>query len=85
MKGTTMLTPERIKQGLSAAWTAEDRLLAIAALLPDMQTDIYAGRYSAPGRPNITSLQHIMVEPAEVLEAGNVRATLAPLVKKLEF
>ena len=80
-----MLTPERIKQGISPAWTAEDRLLAIAALLPDLQLDIAAGRYSAPGRPNITSLQHIIVEPAEVLEAGNVRATLAPLVKRLEY
>jgi|GEM_PF-2405835 len=53
---------------LSPAWTAQDRLRAIAALLPDMQADIYAGRYSAVGRPNVTSLQHLIADPAETLE-----------------
>ncbi len=53
---------------LGPNWSAEDRLLVVAALLPAMQEDIYTGRYSAPGRPNITSLQHIISDPAEVLE-----------------
>ncbi len=53
---------------LSPKWSAEDRLLVVAALLPAIQEDIYAGRYSAAGRPNITSLQHIINDPAEVLE-----------------
>jgi hypothetical protein len=53
---------------LSPAWSAQDRLRAIAALLPGMQADIYAGRYSAVGRPNVTSLQHLIADPAETLE-----------------
>jgi hypothetical protein len=77
-----MLTPERVAQGLSRDWTAEDRLLVIAALLPDMQSDIYAGRYSVPGRPNITSLQHVISEPATVLEP--YRRELEPAIRKLQ-
>lgn len=63
------LTLERIAQGLSPDWTAEDRLLVVASILPGMQDDIYAGTYSAIGRPNITSLQHILSMPAEECEA----------------
>lgn len=76
------LTPERISKGLSPEWTAEDRLLVVAALLPGMQDDIYAGRYSAMGRPNITSLQHLMSMPAEACEP--YRADLEPLVKAFQ-
>jgi len=54
---------------LSKSWTAEDRLRVVAAFLPDIQSDIYAGRYSALGRPNITSLQHVIHETGETLEA----------------
>jgi hypothetical protein len=75
-----MLTKDRIAQGLTAEWTAEDRLLAIAALLPGLSQDIYANRYSAMGRPNITSLQHIIHEPAAVLEEQAVRQELAPVI-----
>jgi hypothetical protein len=78
-----MLTDEKIRAGLSPEWTAADRLLALAALLPGMQSDIYAGRYSAPGRPNITSLQHLFFESAEVLEAQGVRQELAQLVAEM--
>lgn len=77
------LTKERIAQGLTSEWTAEDRLLAIAVLLPGMQEDIYAGNYSAMGHVNITSLQHIIAEPAAMLEEHGVRVRLAPLVKEL--
>jgi len=77
-----MLTAKRIAQGLSPNWTAEDRLLVIAALLPDMQSDIYAGTYSVPGHPNITSLQHVISEPSEVLE--EYREYFAPAVAKLQ-
>lgn len=76
------LTRERVLAGLSSKWTAEDRLLVIAALLPAMQDDIYAGTYSAPGRPNITSLQHILVESAETLEP--YLADLAPAIAALQ-
>jgi hypothetical protein len=74
---------ERIAQGLTSEWTAEDRMLAVAALLPGMKDDIYAGKYSAIGRPNITSLQHILFEPAEVLEQADIRKEIAPLVAAL--
>jgi len=54
---------------LSKEWTAEDRLRVVAVLLPDLQEDIVAGKYSRPGRPNITALQHLIHESAEVLES----------------
>lgn len=53
---------------LSGKWTAEERLRVISAMLPELQNDIHMGRYSEPGRPNITSIQHVIMEPAEVLE-----------------
>lgn len=69
VKGNAM----KPKKPLSTKWNAEDRLRAVMAFLPDMQTDIYAGKYSEPGRPNITSLQHIAFDPLEVLEAERPR------------
>lgn len=74
------LTPEKMREWLTPAWTAEDRMLALAVLLPSIQDDIYAGAYSAIGRPNITSLQGILFEPADVLEAQGIRQLLAHLV-----
>jgi len=71
------LTLERWERGISPEWTAEDRLLAVAALLPGMQDDIYAGRYSAAGRPNVTSLQHVISESASVLEPYRQELNLA--------
>lgn len=71
-----------LKKPLSPAWTAEDRLRVVAALLPDMQSDIYAGRYSEPGRPNITSLQHLIAEDKDVLESH--REDLEGMVAKFE-
>jgi len=53
---------------LSREWTDEDRIRVIAAILPGMSKDIYAGNYSAMGRPNITTLQHVIHDDAEVLE-----------------
>lgn len=49
--------------------TLADRVRVVAALLPLIQDDIYAGKYSAEGRPNITSLQHILFDSSEDLEA----------------
>ena len=70
------------KKPLSAEWTAEDRLRIIEAMLPDMQDDIYAGRYSEFGRPNVTSLQHVIVAGADVLESH--REDLEQIVAKFE-
>lgn len=53
---------------ISKEWTDRDRLRVINAILPGLSDDIYAGRYSEMGRPNITTLMHIIHDPAEVLE-----------------
>jgi len=63
---------------LSEAWSAEDRLRVVAAMLPSMQSDIYAGRYSVPGRPNITSLLHVIHDTPAELEP--LRAELEQIV-----
>jgi len=47
-----------------------------------MQSDIYAGRYSAPGRPNITSLQHVLHDAPAELEP--LRSELQSLVDEAE-
>jgi hypothetical protein len=45
---------------ISEDWTLAERCRVAMAMLKLIQTDIYAGKYSIPGRPNITSIQHIM-------------------------
>lgn len=71
-----------IGKPLSKQWTSEERIRIVLALLPDMQADIYAGCYSRAGRPNITSLQHILADTPEVLEMH--RKDLEDVVKKKE-
>lgn len=53
---------------ISKEWTDRERLRVIDAILPGMMDDIYQGKYSSGGRPNITTLTHIIHDPAEVLE-----------------
>jgi hypothetical protein len=53
---------------ISPNWTAEERLRVVDAMLPSIQLDIHAGKYSHPGRLNITSVQHIIHSTAEELE-----------------
>jgi hypothetical protein len=48
--------------------TLADRVRVVAAILPGMQDDIYAGNYSVIGRPNITTIQHVLFEPSEDLD-----------------
>jgi hypothetical protein len=48
-------------------WTPNERIDVATALLSIIQLDIPAGRYSKIGRPNITSVLHVLHEPAEVL------------------
>jgi hypothetical protein len=52
---------------LSGQWTPEERIYVAVVLLTGIQRDIYAGCYSVPGRPNITSVQHLLTMPAEEL------------------
>lgn len=70
-----------MKSSISRRWTPEDRLLAIATLLPQIQDDIYNGRYSEIGRPNITTLQHIINESPECL---NQHGTVEYIAKILD-
>jgi len=65
-------SPKKPVKPLSTAWTAEDRLRVVSSLLDGLHDDICAGRYSEVGRPNITSLQHILHDPSEVLEQYRV-------------
>jgi hypothetical protein len=50
--------------------TLADRVRVVAAMLSTMQDDIYAGRYSEPGRPNITTIQHVLFESSEDLDSS---------------
>ncbi len=77
-----MLQRVKPKRPLSPAWSAEDRLRVVASLLPGLSLDIYAGRYSEPGRPNVTSLQHIIYDPPDELE--RVRSDCETFVAKHE-
>ena len=71
-----MLTPP-----ISRLWTLEERVRVVQAMLTLIQDDIYAGTYSVPGRPNITSVQHIFGEPVDVLESyrADIEAMIAPV------
>lgn len=53
---------------ISQNWTAEERLFIIIKMLPQIQSDIYAGYYSEPNRPNITSVLTVATAPASELE-----------------
>lgn len=72
---------------LSKEWTAEDRLRVVAAMLPGIREDIQSGCYSVPGRPNITSLEHILHEPPHVLEQyrKECEAAIATHEREREF
>ncbi len=67
---------------ISPQWTPSERLQIVSVMLNAIAPDIYAGTYSAPGRPNITSVQHIIHESPQVLEAN--RASLEHMVAELE-
>jgi hypothetical protein len=53
---------------ISKDWTAEERIKLATLILGDIQMDIPAGRYSEPGRPNITTVTHILNDSRENLE-----------------
>jgi len=48
-------------------WTPEERISAASKLLGIIQSDIPGGRYGFPGRPNVTSVLHVLHEAPEVL------------------
>lgn len=58
----------------SKIWTSHDRLMVASALLEMVERDIRAGRYSAQGRPNFTSVRAVMHEPISKLEEARPAA-----------
>ena len=48
-------------------WTAEDRIRVASKMLSLIQLDIPVGRYGRQGRPNITSVMHVLHAPPELL------------------
>lgn len=45
-------------------FSPENRIQVALKLLTQVSNDIYANNYSAPGRPNITSVKHVLALPA---------------------
>lgn len=67
---------------ISTYWTLAERTRVVLAMLELIQQDIYANRYSVVGRPNITSIQHILSESAVTLEMH--RATVENILDEGE-
>jgi hypothetical protein len=67
---------------ISPNWTAEERLRVVEAMLPSIQLDIHAGKYSHPGHLNITSVQHVIHSTAEELE--QYREVIEAILAKAE-
>lgn len=61
--------------------TPDQRISIAVELLGAIQLDIYSGRYGRMGRPNITSVLHLLTEPDDVLEA--FRADLGKMLLRL--
>jgi len=49
-------------------WTPEKRIEIAVHLLGIVQLDIPAGRYSVPGRPNVSSVVSVLTASAELLD-----------------
>ena len=64
------------KLALSGSWTLEERITVASALLGIIQLDICKGSYSLPGRPNITSVLHVLHGEASVLNQHDNRESL---------
>lgn len=71
MSGALVVDP---RVAISKDWTLAERARVALAMLELIQQDVYAGRYSVPGRPNVTSVRHVFAEDAATLEAN--RATV---------
>jgi hypothetical protein len=67
---------------ISKDWTFEERIAVATALLGLIQLDIPTGVYSNPGRPNITSVLHVLHEDATLLNQN--RNSLKKILNILE-
>jgi hypothetical protein len=79
MSGVLVVDP---RVPISKDWTLAERSRVALAMLELIQQDIYANRYSAIGRPNITSIQHVFGEEAAVLEEA--RSTIEQILDEGE-
>ena len=52
---------------ISDDWTPDERMKVASVLLSEIQKDIYAGNYSLPGRPNISSVEQVLNADAGLL------------------
>jgi hypothetical protein len=57
-----------MKKVYDPTWPSEQRIHTAMQLLPVIQLDIPAGRYSALGRPNIQSVMYVLALPAPELD-----------------
>lgn len=58
---------------ISKDWTPEERIRVAAAYIPLIKADIYAGRYSERGRPNLSTIEGFLRDPPSVLECYRSR------------
>jgi hypothetical protein len=56
-----------MKITISDEWTPAERMKVASVLLSEIQKDIYAGNYSLPGRPNISSVEQVLNADAGLL------------------
>ena len=61
------LSEKTMKITISDEWTPAERMKVASVLLSEIQKDIYAGNYSLPGRPNISSVEQVLNADAGLL------------------
>ena len=71
-----------MRMTISDEWIPEERMKVASILLSEIQKDIYAGRYGWFGRPNITSVQHVLSTEAAVLNQH--RESLNAMLDKID-
>ena len=52
---------------MNRKWSAKERIAAASQLLMTIQSDMSSGRYSIPGRPNMTTVMHVLHSEPELL------------------
>ena len=62
------MTPNDIKN----LTNQNERISAAVNLLSDIREDIFNGTYGEPGKPNIQSVLHVLVEDWEFLQSQNI-------------
>lgn len=76
----------QLEISISGKWTLEERITVATVLLGAMEKDIYRGTYSVVGRPNTTSILHVLHEDAEILNAhhNDLEIMLATIAREYD-